>query len=87
VEIARMDNLRAAYDYLKDYSGDAPSVVMIPSWNSIEDLKFSIVFKNYFMEKALAQEELGNLPPGLVSKAVILDEWAEGTSFCSNPVF
>jgi len=87
VEIAHMDSLRAAYDYLKDYPGDAPSVVMIPSWNSIEDLKFSIVLKNYFMEKALAQEELGNLHPGLASKAVVLDEWAEGTSFCSNPVF
>ena len=87
VEVNRMNTLRDAYAFLKDYPYDDPYVIMIPCWNKNTGLQFSIVLKEYFNKREFAQEELKKLPAGLLNEARILDEWTENTVFCSNPVY
>lgn len=87
VEIDRMNTLNNAYGFLKNYPYRDPYVIMIPFWNKNEGLQFSIVLKKYFIEGESAKEEMNKLPAGLLNRARIIDEWAEETTFCSNPVY
>jgi len=82
-----MDTLSNAYSFLKNYPYRDPYVIMIPFWNKNDGLQFSIVLKKYFVEGESAREEMNKLPAGLLSRALIIDEWTEGTVFCSNPVY
>ena len=86
VEVASMQDLREAYEYLTDYPSDRPPIRLIPYWNRQEGLKFALVDKKLFADEASARDYLKRLPPGVASTAEIRSDWGADPVLFANPV-
>jgi general secretion pathway protein A len=83
--IAEKDNLQAAFDYLRSYPEDKPSVRMIPYWNSEAGNRFAIILKAHFPNEDSARQQLRRLPVELISEGRVLSGWETDTVFFANP--
>ncbi len=85
IEIGEKDNLEAAFNLIRSYPKDAPPVRLIPYWDNILRLKFSVLLKEYFLVETFAINRLNDLPPRIALKGKILSKWDENTVFFANP--
>jgi hypothetical protein len=85
IEIGEKDNLEAAFNLIRSYPKDAPPVRLIPYWDNLLGLKFSVLLKEYFFIETFAINRLNELPPLIASKGKILSKWDENTVFFANP--
>ncbi|MGD9226996.1 MAG: AAA family ATPase [Desulfobacterales bacterium] len=79
------DTLETAYDYLRTYPDHAPPVRLIPYWTSQSGTRFAVILKEYFYDKASADQYLRNMPPDLSPKGTVSTLWDENTVFFANP--
>jgi len=85
LEIGEKDNLEAAFNLIRSYPKDAPPVRLIPYWDNLLGLKFSVLLKEYFLVETFAINRLNDLPPRIALKGKILSKWDENTVFFANP--
>jgi general secretion pathway protein A len=85
IEIGEKDNLEAAFNLIRSYPKDAPPVRLIPYWDNLLGLKFSVLLKEYFFVETFAMNRLKELPTLIASKGKILSKWDENTVFFANP--
>jgi general secretion pathway protein A len=83
--IAEKDNLQAAFDYLRNYPEDKPTVRMIPHWNNRTGNRFAIILKTHFFDEESARQQLRRLPADLKSQGRVFSHWENGTVFFANP--
>jgi len=84
VQLAEMDTLEDAYEYIQHYTIHVTSTRILPFWNPEGGLRFSILLKEGFNHEKSARKALKALPQKIASSARIVSEWGEGTVFFSD---
>jgi len=85
VQVEETNQLEAAIDVLRAYPKDAQSIRLIPYWNSLSDLKFAILLREYFVDEASALNQMNKLPPSLTLNRKVLSRWEKDTIFYADP--
>jgi hypothetical protein len=84
VQLAEMDTLEDAYEYIQHYTIHVTSTRILPFWNPEGGLRFSILLKEGFNHEKSARKALRGLPQKIASSAKIISEWGEGTVFFAD---
>ncbi len=85
VKLKEKDRLEAALNVLREYSGKAPSIRIIPFWSRRLGLKFAILLDEHFFDETSARNRLSKMPPGLASEGRVFSKWDKDTVFYSDP--
>jgi general secretion pathway protein A len=85
IEVEQKDRLEKAVNVLREYSGKAPSIRIIPCWSRRLGLKFLILLDEHFFDETSARNRLNKLPPGLASEGRVFSKWDKDTVFYSDP--
>ncbi|MFC1884010.1 ExeA family protein [Thermodesulfobacteriota bacterium] len=87
VKLTEKSSLEEAYRFLKVHSGSGLKLAVIPNWNRVDGLTFTVLYKKQFRDEKSARNVLNTLPDDFTQEAGLKDGWAEGTVFFANPVF
>lgn len=85
IKLKELDRLEATLNVLREYSGKAPSIRIIPYWSRRLGLKFAILLDEHFFDETSARNRLSKMPPGLVSEGRVFSKWDKDTVFYSDP--
>ena len=85
IEVCERDSLESAINILRSYPGDTSPIRIIPFWDDLLGLKFSVLLKEYFVNKNSAIDQLNKLPRPIASEAKMLSSWDKDTVFFANP--
>lgn len=85
IEIGKKDNLEAAMNILRSYPSEMAPIRIIPFWDNLLGLKFSVLFKEYFVNEKSAIDQLNKLPQPIVSEGKILSNWDKDAVFFADP--
>jgi len=81
IQVAEKEKLEKAYEFLRAYPKDAPTVRIIPYWNKRNGLKFAIVLQEDFVDEKYARSLISHLPPMIAPSSKSIQQWEEGTVF------
>jgi len=84
IQVAEKEKLEKAYEFLRAYPKDAPTVRIIPYWNKRNGLKFAIVLQEDFVYEKYPRSLISHLPPMIASSSKSIQQWEEGTIFFSK---
>ncbi|MGB4547913.1 MAG: AAA family ATPase [Syntrophales bacterium] len=84
VQLAEMDTLEDAYEYIRHYTIRVAPTRILPFWNPGGGLRFSILLKEGFNHEKSARKAMRDLPRKISSSARIVSEWGEGTVFFAD---
>lgn len=85
IEVEQKDRLEKAVNVLREYSGKAPSIRIIPFWSRRLGLNFTILLDEHFFDETSARNRLSKMPPGLASEGRVFSKWDKDTVFYSDP--
>ena len=85
IEMKRRENMQAAFTILRTDPDMAASTRLIPFWDRISGLHFSIISNKYYYDAATAEEMLNTLSPDRMIESRLLTAWGDGTVFYANP--
>ncbi len=85
IEVEQKDRLEKAVNVLREYSGKAPLIRIIPFWSRRLGLNFAILLDEHFFDETSARNRLSKMPPGLVSEGRVFSKWDKDTVFYSDP--
>jgi len=80
VQVARLDNLKAAYALLTE-SRNLPGLFLLPYWNEREGTGFAVLLHDGFDEETAALSAVKGLPPPFSAGARVVKGWSEDTVF------
>lgn len=83
VQVSEKHSLGEAQKFLQECAGKTPSVRLVPNWNSRDGLRFSILFRDCFMNEASARSVITSLPP-VFDDVTIRSGWLNDTVFFTN---
>jgi general secretion pathway protein A len=86
IEMSRFKDIHAAYTYYINYPNDAPEITIIPYWNQIEGLTFSVLYAIPFQEPTAANQFIHQLPQFLAQNCRIRNKWGAETTFFSKRI-
>ncbi len=84
VQLAEMDTLEDAYEYVRHYTAHNTPTRILPLWNPEGGLRFAILLHEGFNHEKSARKALRALPQKIASSAKIVSEWGEGTVFFAD---
>jgi general secretion pathway protein A len=84
VQLEKKSSFDEAYQKLKTYQGDGPSLWFFPYWNKHEGMVFALLLRDRFESEKEALDTMRRLPSGFASAATILSKLDENTVFFSG---
>ncbi|MCG6536501.1 MAG: hypothetical protein L7F78_17795, partial [Syntrophales bacterium LBB04] len=81
VQVARMDKLSEAYEFLRSYSGNNNSLMIFPFWNQHDGLVFAVMLKGSFTKTEDASASMKQPSSPAYRDKKILDAWDGDTVF------
>ncbi|MFH2219355.1 MAG: AAA family ATPase [Pseudomonadota bacterium] len=85
VSVGEKDTLDAAIDLLRRYPENAPPIRIVPHWDSLHGLNFTLLFTVHYVDEVSARDQLEKLAPSMAAEGRIVSFWDEGTIFFSDP--
>ncbi len=87
VKVDETDLLEDAYNVLRNYPDNSPSMRLIPYWTPENGTQFSVVLKRLFKDEQTARNELAFMPAGLLSNAEVVSSWDRKSVYFADPYF
>ncbi|MBW2286020.1 MAG: AAA family ATPase [Deltaproteobacteria bacterium] len=85
IQVGCAATLEEAYGFIRKRSTREARIRMIPCWTKQQGLRFILVFRQRYPDKAAAEEGLNQLPEQLFSDASVIKEWEADTIFFGLP--
>ena len=86
VQIAEKNSLEAALRIFRELPDNSPPARFVPYWNRKKGLRFAVMLKEHFPDKATAQTRLDELPQWAAPEAGISSFAGGETIFFANPL-
>ena len=87
VKVDETDLLEDAYNVLRNYPDNSPSMRLIPYWTPENGTQFSVVLKRLFKDEQTARNELAFMPAGLLSNPEVVSSWDRKSVYFADPYF
>ncbi|MGB5749696.1 MAG: AAA family ATPase [Desulfobacterales bacterium] len=87
VKVDETDLLEDAYNVLRNYPDNSPSMRLIPYWTPENGTQFSVVLKRLFKDEQAARNELAFVPAGLLSNSEVVSSWDRKSVYFADPYF
>ena len=87
VKVGESDLLEDAYNILRNYPDNFPSMRLIPYWTPEKGTRFSVVLKKLFRDEQTARNELALMPAGLFSNSEVVSLWNRKSVYFADPYF
>jgi len=87
VSLGDADSLEEAMQILRRLPKNEMQVQLIPYWNQRNGTKFTLLHKNYYINKTKALKKLQTLQSSSSPQARLLASWDEDTVFFADPFF
>jgi hypothetical protein len=85
VQITVEDNLASVFKFLRQPETGNLSARLIPHWNRLSGLHFSVILGRSFFDEASAVNKLKHLGLGDNAKSWVVSAWDEHSVFYANP--
>ena len=87
VKVDETDLLEEAYNILRNYPDDAPSMRLIPYWTPETGTQFSVVLKRLFEDEQTARNQMAFIPAGLLANSEVVSSWDRKSVYFADPYF
>jgi len=87
VKVDETDLLEDAYNVLRNYPDNSPSMRLIPYWTPENGTQFSVVLKRLFKDEQTARKALAFMPAGLLSNLEVVSSWDRKSVYFADPYF
>jgi len=87
VKVDETDLLEDAYNVLRNYPDNSPSMRLIPYWTPENGTQFSVVLKRLFKDEQTARNELALMPAGLLTNSEVVSSWDRKSVYFADPYF